>query len=228
MWKAETNWEVTLNSLRNEGARKPKKIVGRGIGSGRGKTCGSGHKGQKSRAGAVGGSNGGSFEGGQTPIYRRLPKRGFSNRRFAEKLDPVSVEKLYNYCAMGRLDPRYKIGMKELFDAGVTKTIKHGVKLLGCGDGWEVPKGGPPLDVEVTRASKSAIDLVEGVKGGKVTTGFYNRLGLRVLLKPHKFDGKYVPRRAAPRGKKKNYYTDFENRGYLSVENQLREKGIEL
>ena len=187
--------------------------MGRGIGSGRGKTCGKGHKGQKSRAGGVGGTNGGAFEGGQTPIYRRLPKRGFTNRRYAEKLAPVSVEKLYDYVAMGRLDGGEVIGMKEMADAGVTKGIKDGVKLLG----GRMPEGVAPLKIEVSRASKSAIELVESV-GGSVTTCYYNRLGLRVLLKPEKFEGRYVPRRAGPRGKAKGYYTSDENRGYLSVE----------
>jgi len=220
------NLEVTLSSLVNRQTYKQKKIVGRGIGSGRGKTCGSGHKGQKSRAGAVGGSLGGSFEGGQTPIYRRLPKRGFTNRRAAKPLSPISVEQIYDFVQMGRLDAKHPITMKELYDAGVTKSIKFGVKLVAPKVGFMAPED-MPLTIEVTRASGSAIALVESI-GGSVTSAYYNRLGLRVLLKPHKFEGKYVPRRAGPRGKKALYYSKMENRGYLAPEMQLRAQGIVL
>ena len=82
-----------------------------------------------------------------------------------------------------------------------------------------------PLNLEVTRASSAAIAAVESA-GGKITAAHYNRLGLRALLRPDKFDPALLPRRARPPPKMREYYTRFENRGYLSVEVQL-EKQLE-
>ena len=205
---------VRLNTIANNpGATRQKKRVGRGPGSGRGKTAGRGHKGQKSR------NNGGirlGFEGGQTPLYRLLPKRGFKNK-FARPMEPVNLSKLQDWIAQGRIDPRETITMKHLFDSGLVTRIRHGVKLLGTGaDEFKVP-----VDIEVTQASKSAIAAIEQC-GGSIKTVYHNRLGLRVLLKPEKFDG-VLPRRARPPPKLMPYYLNYENRGEFSAEVQLAE-----
>ena len=197
-----------------KGAKHSKKRVGRGPGSGKGKTAGRGHKGQKAR------NNGGirlGFEGGQTPLYRLLPKRGFKNK-FARPMEPVNLRKLQDWIAQGRIDPRRTITMKEMYDAGLVTRIRHGVKLLGQGaDAFHLP-----VDVEVTQASKSAIAAVEQ-GGGSIKTVYHNRLGLRVLLKPEKFAEKELPRRARPPPKLMPYYVDYANRGEFSPEVQLRE-----
>ena len=110
---------------------QPKKL-GRGVGSGRGKTSGRGHKGQKARAGG-GSGRGLGFEGGQTPLHRRLPKRGFNNTRFATPLNPLNVNKLQEWIMMERVKPNDNgvIDMKVLYDCGIVGKISHGVKLLG-------------------------------------------------------------------------------------------------
>jgi len=114
----------------------------------------------------------------------------------------------------------------QLYDAGLTKTVKHGIKLLGGQSGFSIPSGFAPLDIEVSRASAKAIELIESVPGGKVTAAHYNRLALRVLLKPQKFEDRYVPKRADPRGKKKSFYTSYEKRGELSIEKQMEKMGL--
>jgi len=203
---------LALNDLRdNAGARKKRKRVGRGIGSGRGKTSGKGMNGQKPRRSNIGPG----FQGGQSKLIKRIPKRGFSNGRFRRTLDELNFCKLQQFIDTGRIDPSKTITMKHLFDCRIVGKIKHGVKLLSKG----ADRLSQPITIEVTRASKSAIDVVEAA-GGRVTTVYYNRLGLRALLKPHSFEGP-LPRRARPKPKDMPYYTSFANRGYLSPEMQL-------
>jgi large subunit ribosomal protein L15 len=204
-----------LNNLSdNPGAVKKARRLGRGIGSSKGKTCGRGHKGQKSRAG-----KGVSplFEGGQTPFYKRIPKRGFTNKH-ATPMVPINVGTIQEYIDMKRLDIHQTITMKQLVEAGITKnsSIKHGIKLLGKG----AEKVTSPIKIEISRASKSAIRAIESVEGGSVTTVHYNRLALRALLKPEKFE--IIPRRALPPPKLMPYYTNYENRGFLSPEVQFK------
>ena len=109
-----------------EGARKAKKRIGQGIGSGLGKTSGKGMKGQKSRAG--GGVRPG-FEGGQMPLYRRTPKRGFSNYRFAKNYQIVNVEAIE-----ARFEAGMEIGANELYKSGLVKKLTEPVKILGEGE----------------------------------------------------------------------------------------------
>lgn len=182
--------------------------MGRGIGSGRGKTCGRGHKGQKAR-----GSVRPWFEGGQTPLYKLVPKRGFKNKH-AQPMNPVNIGKLQDYVDMGRLPVDKELTIKDLVDAGVTHNVKHGVKLLAKGELTT------PLKLKVSRASQTAIKAVEQA-GGEISTVHYNRLALRALLKPHKFD--IIPKFARPPPKFMPYYTNWKNRGYLSPQAQLRE-----
>ncbi|KAG1690544.1 hypothetical protein DVH05_028046 [Phytophthora capsici] len=207
---------VRLNNLRdNDGAHKRGKRLGRGIGSGKGKTSGRGHKGQKARSGG-GSGRGPGFEGGQTPLYQRVPKRGFNNK-FATPMETVNLDKLQLFVDMGRLDASNKITMKELVDSGLVtcSRVKHGIKLLGNGSQHLSSK----LDIEVSQASESAIKAVEAA-GGSITSVYYNRLGLRALLKPHKFET--IPQLARPNPKKLKYYSNYEKRGYLSPEIQVK------
>lgn len=120
---------MKLNEIRdNEGARKPRTRVGRGIASGKGKTSGSGQKGQKSRTGVA--ING--FEGGQMPIYRRLPMRGFKNI-FKLQYAEVNLGKLQAAIEAGKIDPAKDIDAAALRSAGLIGKVNDGVRLLGNG-----------------------------------------------------------------------------------------------
>ena len=149
---------MKLNELRdNPGARHKSKRVGRGIGSGRGKTAGRGNNGQKSRSGvAIKG-----FEGGQMPLYRRLPKRGFNNI-FAKRFQVVNLGRLQTAIDTGKLDAGKPIGTPELIASGVVRRARDGVRLLGKGELTTI------VDITVAGASASAVEAVEAA-GGKVT-----------------------------------------------------------
>jgi large subunit ribosomal protein L15 len=149
---------MKLNELRdNPGARKRKMTVGRGIGSGKGKTSGRGGKGQKARSGvAIKG-----FEGGQMPLHRRLPKRGFNNI-FAKEFAVVNLGRVQQFIDTGRLDASQPITTEALFAANVVGKAKDGVRLLGKG----VLTTKASFVVE--GASASAVAAVEGL-GGTVT-----------------------------------------------------------
>jgi large subunit ribosomal protein L15 len=137
------------------GARKARKRIGRGIGSGTGKTGGRGGKGQTARSGVrIKG-----FEGGQMPLHRRLPKRGFKNTMFARKLNEVNLGRIQEAVDAGRLDPAGKIDAAALVKAGVLRRAKDGVRLLG--DGELKAK----LTLSVFGASKSAVAAVETAGG---------------------------------------------------------------
>jgi|TARA_R110002072_G_scaffold187425_1_gene344178 large subunit ribosomal protein L15 len=149
---------MKLNELRdNPGARKDAKRVGRGIGSGLGKTSGKGHKGQKARSGvAVKG-----FEGGQMPLYRRLPKRGFNNI-FRSTYVEVSLGRLQQAIDAGKLDVTQTIDAAALVKAGVFKNSRDGVRVLG--NGALTSK----VELSVAGATKTAIAAIEQA-GGKIT-----------------------------------------------------------
>ena len=148
---------MKLNEIRdNKGARKGLMRVARGVGSGKGRTGGRGIKGQKSRTGVA--VNG--FEGGQMPIYRRLPKRGFNNR-FKLKFAEVNLSTLQNAIDSKVLDASKEIDGVALMEAGVIKTMKDGVRLLGKGTLTA------KVTVNVAGASKAAQKAVEAA-GGKV------------------------------------------------------------
>ena len=142
---------MKLNELSdNQGATKARKRVGRGIGSGTGKTGGRGVKGQKSRSGvAIKG-----FEGGQMPIHRRLPKRGFNNI-FSKNFAEVNLGRLQTAIDAGKLDAGKTIDAAALKEAGVVRRVKDGVRILGGGE----LKAKVSLDV--AGASASAIAAVE-------------------------------------------------------------------
>ncbi|RDJ27535.1 50S ribosomal protein L15 [Bosea caraganae] len=147
---------MKLTDIRdNEGAHKSRIRVGRGIGSGKGKTGGRGVKGQKARAGvAVKG-----FEGGQMPLYRRLPKRGFHNL-FAKDLNEVNLGRIQQAVEAGKLDGKGVVTIEALVSAGViTRQAKDGVKILGVGELKA------KLAFEVAGASKSAVEAIEKAGG---------------------------------------------------------------
>jgi large subunit ribosomal protein L15 len=149
---------MKLNQLSdNKGARKSRKRVGRGIGSGTGKTAGKGHKGQKARSGvALKG-----FEGGQMPLHRRLPKRGFTNI-FAKRYVVVNLGRLQQAIDAGKLDAKQDIDATALTSAGLIKNPRDGVRLLAKGELKAKVK------VAVAGASKAAVEAVEKA-GGSVT-----------------------------------------------------------
>ena len=148
---------MRLNELRdNPNARKSRTRVGRGIGSGKGKTAGRGHKGQKSRSGvAIKG-----FEGGQMPIHMRLPKRGFNNytrKDFAE----LTLGNLQNAITKGIIDKSKPITEIELNASGIVKKSKDGIKLLNKGELKE------KIEISLSKATKSCIQTIESL-GGKI------------------------------------------------------------
>ena len=151
---------MKLHELRdNPGAHKKSKRLGRGIGSGKGKTSGKGVKGQKAREGVA--LNG--FEGGQLPIYRRLPKRGFTNL-FRKIYAPVNLDALERAVVAGRIDAATPITEETLRAAGLVSGRKiDGVRLLARG---EVTRA---LRITVAGASAAAIAAVQKA-GGEVTT----------------------------------------------------------
>lgn len=135
----------------NTGATSTRKRVGRGAGSGLGKTSGRGHKGQNARSG--GGVRPG-FEGGQNPLYRRVPKRGFNNDRFAYDFAIVNLNQLNRFAAGTEVTPEL------LLSEGVLKNAKDGIKILGNG---ELNVG---LTVKAHKFSQSAIEKIQAA-GGK-------------------------------------------------------------
>ncbi|MDM7851618.1 50S ribosomal protein L15 [Pseudochrobactrum kiredjianiae] len=146
---------MKLNDLReNPGATKARKRVGRGIGSGSGKTGGRGVKGQKSRSGVA--ING--FEGGQMPIYRRLPKRGFTNI-FAKKFNVVSVGRIQEAVDAGKLDAKASVTAETLIAAGIIRRALDGFRVVS--DGEITAK----LVIEAAGASKVAIEKIEKAGG---------------------------------------------------------------
>jgi len=148
---------MKLNELApNPGSRHAAKRVGRGVGSGTGKTAAHGHKGQKARAGVATRR----FEGGQMPIYRRLPKRGFKNP-FRKVYVPVNLDRLQAAVDAGRLDPAQPVDLLMLRKVGLISDRRDGVRLLARGELTTA------LTIEVDSASKAAIAAVEKA-GGKL------------------------------------------------------------
>ena len=139
----------------NVGAHKARMRVGRGIGSGKGKTGGRGGKGQTARSGVrIKG-----FEGGQMPLHRRLPKRGFDNSPFALKLNEINLGRLQAAIDAGKLDLNATIDAEALVQAGVMRRARAGVRLLGSGELKA------KINIEVYGASKSAQAAVEKAGG---------------------------------------------------------------
>lgn len=149
---------MKLDEIRdNPGARKKRMRVGRGIGSGKGKTAGRGVKGQKARTGvAIKG-----FEGGQMPLHRRLPKRGFHNI-FRPDYNEVTLVRIEAAIQAGKLDASQPVTEAALISAGVLRRAKEGVRVLGSGELTS------KVNLDVAYATKSAVAAVEKA-GGSVS-----------------------------------------------------------
>ena len=140
------NYEITSIA----GKHKARRRIGRGTGTGRGKTCGRGHKGSGSRAGSTSAT---LYEGGQMPLFRRLPKRGFSNYNFATRFQIVNVSQLEKF------DEGAAVGIEQLSNVGLIDSRKSKVKILGNG---ELTK---KLEVTAHKFSKSAEQKIVGCGG---------------------------------------------------------------
>ena len=147
---------MKLNELNNKSSRN-KKRLGRGIGSGKGKTSGRGHKGQKSRSGVAIKS----FEGGQMPIYRRLPKRGFKSIK-NKRIALMNLSRIQEIINKKKISLNTKINLQNLQKSNLINNKYKKLKLLGSGDIKE------KFDFEVDFISKSAKEKIEK-SGGKVT-----------------------------------------------------------
>ena len=147
---------MQLNTIVLKNKKKPKKRDGRGIGSTKGKTSGRGHKGQKSRSGVAIKS----FEGGQMPLYRRLPKRGFTYFR-QENIAKINLSKIQDFFERKKLLPENKLSLEVLQKSNLVNKKYKKIKLLGGGDVKL------KFDVEVNYISKSAKEKIEKI-GGKV------------------------------------------------------------
>ncbi len=145
---------MKLNTIVDKASIKKTKRVGRGIGSGTGKTSGAGHKGQKSRSGvAIKG-----FEGGQMPLHRRLPKRGFKNR-FRTEYAVINIGDIDKAISDKKIDAKKIITNEDFFNAGLIRNKYVLVKILGNG------KTNHSLNLKVDKASQSAIKLISDKKG---------------------------------------------------------------
>ena len=151
---------MKLNELRdNPGATKKSKRVGRGPGSGKGKTAGRGIKGQKSRSGVA--LNG--YEGGQMPLYQRLPKRGF-NKPNRKAFAVVNLGLIQKFIDAGKIDAKKDITEDVLVESGLVRRKKDGIRVLAKGD------YATKASISVTGASKSAIEAVEKAGGSLTVT----------------------------------------------------------
>ncbi|MBA4491257.1 50S ribosomal protein L15 [Paracoccus sp. S1E-3] len=149
---------MKLHEIRdNEGANRKKKRVARGPGSGKGKTAGRGIKGQTSRSGVA--LNG--YEGGQMPLYRRLPKRGFTAPN-AKEFAVVNLGQIQSFIDAGKLDAKAPVTEDALVAAGVVRRKLDGIRVLAKGELKA------KLDITVAGASKSAVEAIEKA-GGKIT-----------------------------------------------------------
>ena len=155
---------MKLNSIKDsKGANQEKKRIGRGIGSGTGKTSGKGHKGQKARSGvAIKG-----FEGGQMPIHRRLPKRGFNNINRVPNVE-LNIETIEKLIDTKVIDPKKVINHKSLMEIGLVKSENSKLKLLGKG---EIKN---KINIEVTSTSSAAKEMVEKMGGSVLTVNNKN------------------------------------------------------
>ncbi len=159
---------MKLNEIRdNPGAHYRAKRVGRGIGSGKGKTSGRGGKGQTARSGVA--LNG--FEGGQTPLHRRLPKRGFNNKIFQKDFKVVNLGRLQQALDAGKLSAEGPVDAARLVAAGVLRRAGDGIRLLAKGT------LSAALTIEAAGASKTAIAAVEAAGGKVVLPGWRHGSG---------------------------------------------------
>lgn len=189
-----------------KGAQKNEKRLGRGPGSGHGKTSGRGQKGQKARN-----SIKSWFEGGQTPIYKLFPKRGFKSHIHQPQY--LNLSRLQYFIDNKRIDPTKPITMREIFQSGLLSSVKPGGVKIIAGGSFRLRQ---PINISASKASKAAIEAIEKM-GGTFTAQYYTGFGLRVLANPERALRRFarIPLRAKPISRKNiEYYRDPENRGY--------------
>ncbi|KAL0485224.1 mrpl15rplO [Acrasis kona] len=201
--------DIALNTLKYMPySKKLKKRLGRGRGANHGLH---GNNGQKQRR-SVNIPN--LFEGGQTPIFKRIPKLRWRNAAFKKKYKPLNLEKLQYFIDTGRIDASSgTINLFTLRSAGLIGDVRWpGVKLLASGYDNFTAK----IDIEVPRASMSAIKAVENA-GGSIRCVYYNKRSLRMLLAPHRYEKHYTESMGMPPPKLFSYYMRKNIRGYLAV-----------
>ena len=165
----------------NPGAKKLKRRLGRGPGSSKGKTSARGHK--------IRGEPYRHFEGGQTNVFRRLPKHGFRSKKFKDEFSCINIQKILYLIHKGRLDASKPISVKEIFYAGGVSKVVDGIKLLSRGS--ENLGMFPKLDLIVQSATEKAIKAIKD-NGGSLTIAHGTRLYNRYLVKPAKFNKELV------------------------------------
>lgn len=189
-----------------KGAQKNEKRLGRGPGSGHGKTSGRGQKGQKARN-----SIKSWFEGGQTPIYKLFPKRGFKSH--IDQPQYLNLSRLQYFIDNKRIDPTKPITMREIFQSGLLSSVKPGGVKIIAGGSFRLRQ---PINLSASKASRAAIEAIENM-GGTFTAQYYTGFGLKVLANPENALRRFarIPLRAKPISRKNiEYYRDPENRGY--------------
>ncbi|GJD09394.1 50S ribosomal protein L15 [Galdieria sulphuraria] len=176
---------INLGSIRdNPGARKKKKRVGRGNGSGCGNYCGRGIKGQKKRQG---GHVKPWFEGGQTPLFKRLPQHKFP-KTWYDNHELVFLSEVQRLVDIGKLNPSQPVNFKELFRHGIIRMPYRGVRLVAR----EVELFSTSLDFEVTSCTREAAHLILE-SGGTLSLAYYTRPGIEVLLNPERWTRRDLP-----------------------------------
>lgn len=178
--KKYVNLSVT-NINDNPGSKKLKRRVGRGPGSSKGKTSARGHK--------IRGEPYRHFEGGQTNVFRRLPKHGFKNKKFQDQFSYINIQKILYLIHKGRIDPSKPIGIREIFYSGGVSKVVDGIKLLSRGK--EYLKDYPPLNIIIQSATEKAIQAINE-RGGSVTISHGTRRYNRFLIKPAKFNKELI------------------------------------
>ena len=178
---------VGLNNLSpKEGSTKNRTRVGRGIGSGKGKTAGRGHKGQKSRSGvAIKG-----FEGGQMPIHRRLPKRGFNNSS-RKNFETLNLGRIQSFIDAKKIDPKKEIDLKTLIESGAVSGKKTGIKILSQGEIKD------KVTISADKISETALKKLEKA-GGK----FNEQILAEFIISEKKAAKKNVKPKAKPAAEK--------------------------
>lgn len=201
----------TVNNLwDNPGARREAKRLGRGPGSGLGKTSGKGHKGQYARSG---GTNNRGFEGGQNPLHKRFPKFGMQKGRFnnGKVFEQLNLGQLAYFIEKGRLDSSSTIQIKDLVESGVVSSVKDGIKILGKG-AEKFKALDVKLDLEVSDASKVAIDAIKEA-GGSISVQYRTPLLMRAHLAPHKFNENHELKTPMPHNKAIKKLEKLKNKG---------------
>jgi large subunit ribosomal protein L15 len=195
--------EIKNNTIwDNPGARKKRKILGRGPGNGKGKTSGKGHKGmQRSYKPPV------HIQGGQAPLQRIMPKFGKTRDR-NELYSELNIDKVHYLITKKRLDASKPITIKDLCRAGAVSNLKNGIKLLG--KGLEKLNELPPLNITVTTAAESVIKKITEL-GGTIFCQFRGKLALRYEVKPYRFIKPINDR--TPSYRRTMYYLKLEKLG---------------